>query len=52
MKERDSEHRRDVKNQAENPIMRHFSGHKVDDIHFVVLQGLGREGLTYRQLVE
>ena len=41
---------RDVKNQAEKPIMRHFSGHKVDDIHFVVLQSLGREGSAYRQL--
>ena len=34
---------RDIKNQAEKPIMRHFSGHKVDDMHFVVLQSLGRE---------
>ena len=32
--------------------MRHFSGHKVDDMHFVVLQSLGREGRAYRQLVE
>ena len=45
VKEQVSEHMRDVKNQAEKPIMRHFSGHKVDDIHFVVLQSFGREEL-------
>ena len=32
--------------------MRHFSGHRVDDMHVVVLQSLGREGRAYRQLVE
>ena len=52
VKEQVSEHIRDVKNQAKKPIMRHFSGHKVDDIHFVVLQSLGREDRAYRQLVE
>ena len=26
---------RDGKNWAEKPIMRHFSGHKIDDMHFV-----------------
>ena len=52
MKERVIEHMRDVKNQAAKPIMRHFSGHKVDDMHFVVLQSFGREGRAYRQLVE
>ena len=52
VKERVSEHMRDIKNQAEKPIMRHFSCHKVDDMRFVVLQSLGREGRAYRQLVE
>ena len=36
VKERVCEHMRDIKNQAEKPIMRHFSGHKVADMHFVV----------------
>ena len=52
MKERVSEHMRDIKNQAEKPITRHFRGHKVDDMHFLVLQSLSREGRAYRQLVE
>ena len=47
-----SEHMRDIKNQAEKPIMRHCSGHKVDDMHVSVLQSLGREDKAYRQLVE
>ena len=34
MKEKVSEDMMDVKNQAEKPIMRHFSGHKVEDMHF------------------
>ena len=42
--ERDSEHRRNVKNQAEKPKKINFSGHNVDHMHFVVLQGLGSEG--------
>ena len=50
-KERIGEHLRDVKNQTEKPIMRHFSGHTVD-VRFVVLQCLGWEGRAYRQLVE
>ena len=29
---RDIQHMRDVKNQAEKPKMRHFSGHKVDGV--------------------
>ena len=33
-KERISEHMRYVKNQAGKPIMRHFKGHKVDDMQF------------------
>ena len=37
LKERVSEHMRDVKNQAEKPIMRHFNGHKVYGMHYVVL---------------
>ena len=44
VKERISEHMRDVKNLAEKPTMGHFSGHNVDDMRFVVLQSLGREG--------
>ena len=52
VKERVSEHKKDIKNQAEKPIMIHFSGHKVDDMHFMVLQSLGRERRAYRQLVE
>ena len=52
VKERIGEHRRDVKNQTENPSMRHFSGHTVEDVRFVVLQCLGKEGRAYRQLVE
>ena len=52
VKERVSEHMRGIKNQAEMPIMRHYSGHKVDDMHCVVLQSLGRKDRAYRQLVE
>ena len=44
VKERVSEHMRDVKNLAEKPIMKHFSGHNADDMCFVVLQSLGRGG--------
>ena len=44
MKERDSEHRRNVKNQVEKPKKINFSGHNVDHMYFVVLQGLGSEG--------
>ena len=43
---------RGVKNQTEKPIVRHLRGHNVDNMHFVVLQSLGREGRAYRQLVE
>ena len=48
VKEQISEHMRDIKNKTEKPIMRHFSGHKVDKIHFVVLQRgqVERAGLT------
>ena len=48
-----------VKNQAEKPIMRHFNGHTVDDMRFLVLQifltnylyallSLGGESRAYR----
>ena len=43
---------RDVRNQSEKPIMRHFSGHTVNDVRFLVLQCLGREWRAYRQLIE
>ena len=52
VKERIGEHLRDVKNQTEKLIMRHFSGHTVKDVRFVVLQCLGKEGRAYRKLVE
>ena len=41
-----------VKNQAEKPIMRHFNGHTVYDMRFVVLQSLGGESRAYRQFVK
>ena len=52
VRKRVSEHMRDVRKQAEKPIVRHLSGHKVDNIHFVVFQCLARGGRAYRQLVE
>ena len=52
VKERIGEHLRDVMNQTEKTIMRHFSGHTVEDVRFVVLQCLGKEGIAYKQLVE
>ena len=32
--------------------MEHFSGHKVNDVRFVVLQCLGREGRATRQPID
>ena len=52
VKERIGKHLRDVKNQTEKTIMRHFRGHTVEDVRFKVLQYLGKEGRAYRQLVE
>ena len=43
MKERISEHLKDVKNQAEKPNMRHFKGHMKEDVKFAVLQSIGGE---------
>ena len=52
VKERIGEQMRDIKVQAEKPIMWHFSRQSVDYVRFVVLKCLGKEGKTYRQLIE
>ena len=41
-----------IKNEAEKPIMRHFSDHSIDNVRFAVLQCLGKEGKAYRQLIK
>ena len=48
VKERIGDHMRDIKNQTEKPIMIHFSGRTVEDVRFVVLQCLGKEGRPYK----
>ena len=41
-----------IKNEAEKPIMRHFSDHSVNDVRFAVLQCLGKEGKANRQRIK
>ena len=52
LKERTDEHLRDVHQQAEKPIMRHFEGHKEEQLRVTVLQRMFQEGRIYRQLAE
>ena len=52
MKERISEYLRDVKKQAEEPIMRHFKGHRVEDVKCAALLSFCGEEKAYRQLTE
>ena len=52
LKERIDEHLRDVRQQAEKPIMRHFEGHKEEHVKVTILQRMFREGRIYRQLAE
>ena len=52
LKERIDEHLRDVRQQAEKPIMRHFECHKEEDVKVTILQRMFREGRIYRQLAE
>ena len=43
---------RDVRQQAEKPIMRHFEGHKEEQLRVTILQRMFQEGRIYRQLAE
>ena len=52
LKERIEKHLRDVRQQAEKPIMRHFEGHKEEHVKVTILQRMFREGRIYRQLAE
>ena len=52
LKERTDEHLRDVRQQAEKPIMRHFEGHKEEQLRVTILQRMFQEGRIYRQLTE
>ncbi|XP_053394169.1 uncharacterized protein LOC128555550 [Mercenaria mercenaria] len=52
LKERTEEHLRDVRQQADKPIMRHFGGHTAEDVKVAVLQKVFNEGRIYRQMVE
>ena len=38
--------------QAEKPIMRHFEGHKEEQLRVTILQRMFQEGRIYRQLAE
>ena len=50
VKERIGERRKE--SDRKKLIMRHLGGHTVEDVRFVVLQCLGKEGNAYRELVE
>ncbi|XP_045208770.2 uncharacterized protein LOC123560670 [Mercenaria mercenaria] len=52
LKERISEHLRDIRQQVDKPINRHFIGHTERDLQVVVLQKLYHEGRLYRQILE
>ena len=52
LKERIDEHLRDIRQQAEKPIMRHFEGHKEEHVKVTILQRMFREGRIYRKLAE
>ena len=52
LKERTDEHLRDVRQQVEKPIMRHFEGHKEEQLRVTILQRMFQEGRIYRQLAE
>ena len=52
LKERTDEHLRDVRQQAEKPIMRHFEGHKEEQLRVTILQRMFQEGRIYRQFAE
>ena len=46
MKERINKHLRDVKPQAEKPVMRRFKGYRVEDVTFAALQSIGGEEIA------
>ena len=52
LKERISEHLRDIKQQTDKPINRHFKDHSDNDLNVVVLQKIYGEGRIYRQIIE
>ena len=53
LKERVSEHLRDIKNSAEKPINSHFENHSEKDTQYAVLQNLGsNKSKSMRLLVE
>lgn len=47
VKERTEEHLGDVRNQTDIPIMRHFEGHREEDVKVAVLQCVSQEGRIY-----
>jgi hypothetical protein len=52
LKERVTEHMRDVRCENDKPINRHFAGHAVTDVQVLVLRKLNRETKKYRVLCE
>ena len=52
LKERTEEHLRDVRQQADKPIMRHFEGHCEEHVKVAIVQRTFQEGRIYRQLAE
>ena len=52
LKERIDVHLRDVRQQNEKPIMRHFEGHEEEDVKVAIMQRMFRESRIYRQLAE
>ena len=52
LKERRDEHLRDVRKEAGKPIMKHFEGHKEEQLRVTILQRMFKEGRIYRQLAE
>lgn len=52
LKERITEHLRDVRLQTEKPVNRHFKDHSENDLRVTILQRVFHEGRVYRQLIE
>ena len=52
LKERVTEHLRDIRLRRDKPINRHFVGHCVKDVKVAVLKMMNDESLTHRQLWE
>lgn len=52
LKERTDEHRRDIRQQADKPIIRHFKDHSEGDLRVAVLKKVYGDSRGYRQLWE